>query len=100
MHTTGSPDARDPLPNRKMKDAVELAALHPTPATLHRSIRALPADDGEQEARERLIHALAADRLRDLRDEGVTLAYVAKMYGVETGEMESVEAELLPSRTR
>lgn len=84
-----------------MKDAAELAALHPTPAaTLHRVIRALPADDGEREARERLIHALAADRLRDLRDEGVTLAYVARMYGVDAAEMESVEAELLPSRTR
>ena len=84
-----------------MDHAVELAALQPTPAApVNRTIRALPADDGEREARERLVHALAADRLRDLRDEGVTLAYVAKMYGVEREEMEAVQAELIPSRTR
>jgi DNA invertase Pin-like site-specific DNA recombinase len=34
------------------------------------------------EARTRLIGQLAADRLRDLRDDGVSTAYIARMYGV------------------
>ncbi|HYJ79977.1 MAG TPA: hypothetical protein VEW03_10270 [Longimicrobiaceae bacterium] len=86
-----------------MKDAAELAALPPSPpAAIQRSIRALPVgdDDGERGARERLIHCLAADRLRDLRDEGVTLAYVARMYGVDAAELEAVQAELVSARMR
>ena len=35
------------------------------------------------EARTRLIGQLAADRLRDLRDDGVSTPYIARMYGVD-----------------
>ncbi|MQA92541.1 MAG: hypothetical protein GEU90_20355 [Gemmatimonas sp.] len=48
------------------------------------------ADDGE----DRLIRRLALDRLRDLRDDGVTMAYIGRMYGVSGERMEAVETEL------
>ena len=66
-----------------------------------RALRALPVEEVDIGAatRELLMRRLAADRLRDLRDDGLTLAYVARMYGVEPDEMEAMEAELLPSRT-
>ena len=52
-------------------------------------IRALPLDnDPEVEARNRLVRRLAADRLRELRDDGVTIGYMARMYGVELAAME------------
>jgi hypothetical protein len=61
-------------------------------------IRPLPVDaDGT--ARARLLRRLAADRLRDLRDDGVTLAYVARMYGVDPDLMEEM-ASTLGSGTR
>ncbi|HEX2204067.1 MAG TPA: hypothetical protein VHG91_12240 [Longimicrobium sp.] len=73
-----------------------LAALDTAPPA-PRPIRVLPAGDAAESAtRERLVRRLAADRLRDLRDDGVTLAYVARMYGVDPGDLERLQAELLP----
>jgi hypothetical protein len=70
-----------------------------TPAT--RPIRALPKAEAEAaDPREQVIRRLAADRLRDLRDDGLTLAYAARMYGIEAVEMEALEADLLPWRQR
>jgi hypothetical protein len=56
-------------------------------------IRPLPVD-AEDPARARLVRRLAADRLRDLRDDGVTVGYMARMYGVEQGLMEELVATL------
>lgn len=56
-------------------------------------IRPLAADPKEAE-RARLLRRLAADRLRDLRDDGVTVGYMARMYGVEQGMMEEMIGEL------
>jgi hypothetical protein len=56
-------------------------------------LRAFPAEPRETE-RDKLVRRLAADRLRDLRDDGVTLSYIARMYGVETGLMEEMIGEL------
>lgn len=52
-------------------------------------IRPLPADPQETE-HARLLRRLAADRLRDLRDDGVTVGYMARMYDVEPALMEEV----------
>jgi hypothetical protein len=66
-----------------------------------RPIRVLPAQDAaRREAREALLRRLAADRLRDLRDDGVTTAYVARMYGVERELLEEAMDEVLPSAMR
>lgn len=68
--------------------AAPVAAEAPT-------LRALPVEPAPaREARERLLRQLAADRLRDLRDDGVTLAYVARMYGVEPAFLEEATADL------
>ena len=54
-------------------------------------IRPLPLEaDPKDAARARLLRRLACDRLRDLRDDGVTVAYMARMYGVEQGMMEEM----------
>lgn len=54
-------------------------------------IRPLPVDPDPADAeRARLLRRLASDRLRDLRDDGVTVGYMARMYGVEQGLMEEV----------
>jgi hypothetical protein len=54
-------------------------------------IRALPLDaDPADAARAKLLRRLACDRLRDLRDDGVTVGYMARMYGVEQGMMEEM----------
>ena len=42
------------------------------------------------EARSRLIAQLAADRLRDLRDDGVSMAYIARMYGVDASTIQAM----------
>lgn len=86
-----------------MKHGAEPAALEiaTTPVPPARTIVALPVEDpAVREAREALIRRLAADRLRDLRDDGVTLAYVARMYGVESAALERLESDLAPSRLR
>jgi len=56
-------------------------------------IRPLPFGDDDSD-RARLLRRLAADRLRDLRDDGVTLAYMARMYGVEPELMEEMVGAL------
>lgn len=56
-------------------------------------IRPLPLD-GQDTERARLLRRLAADRLRDLRDDGVTVGYMARMYGVEQGVMEEMVSAL------
>lgn len=54
-------------------------------------IRAIPLDaDPADAARAQLLRRLACDRLRDLRDDGVTVGYMARMYGVEQGMMEEM----------
>ena len=66
--------------------------------TAARPIRALPVNDIEPDPAEALIRRMAADRLRDLRDDGVTLGYVARMYGVEAALLERLQSELIPTR--
>ena len=54
-------------------------------------IRPFPIDtDPADAARARLLRRLACDRLRDLRDDGVTVAYMARMYDVEQGLLEEM----------
>lgn len=54
-------------------------------------IRAFAVEpDPAADARARLLRRLASDRLRDLRDDGVTVGYMARMYGVEQGLMEEM----------
>lgn len=84
-----------------MQHAVEAAYATPTTTPAPRPIRALPVEEVEvPDPRETVIRRLAADRLRDLRDDGLTLAYAARMYGIDADEMAAIEAELLPWRPR
>jgi len=84
-----------------MQHAAEAAHTAPAATPAPRPIRVLPVVEEEvQDLRELVIRRLAADRLRDLRDDGVTLAYAARMYGIDAAEMEALEADLLPSRPR
>jgi hypothetical protein len=85
-----------------MQHAVEAAYATPTTSPAPRPIRALPVEEVVEtpDARETVIRRLAADRLRDLRDDGLTLAYAARMYGIDTEEMAALEAELLPWRQK
>ncbi|MBB4636133.1 hypothetical protein [Longimicrobium terrae] len=58
-------------------------------------IRALPLDPDPQAVEQaRLLRRLATDRLRELRDDGVTPGYIARMYGVELGMMEDTMQSL------
>jgi hypothetical protein len=54
----------------------------------------------EMDPAERLVRRLAADHLRDLRDDGMTLDYVARIYGVSPERMEILYGELLPGPPR
>lgn len=86
-----------------MRNTAQAAALDaPLAAPVPRAtLVALPVDGpAGDELRELLVRRLAADRLRDLRDDGVTMGYVARMYGVDTEILEQLAAELLPLRTR
>jgi hypothetical protein len=84
-----------------MQHAAEAAYAAPTASPAARPIRALPVDEVEApDPLEAVIRRLAADRLRDLRDDGLTLAYAARMYGIDLCEMAALEAELLPWRQR
>lgn len=56
-------------------------------------IRPLPVDAVDAE-RAQLLRRLAADRLRDLRDDGVTVGYMARMYGVDPELMEEMVGTL------
>lgn len=58
-------------------------------------IRSIVLDaDPADAARAALLRRLACDRLRDLRDDGVTVGYMARMYGVEQGMMEEMMSAL------
>jgi hypothetical protein len=76
------------------------AALSPEPTragVASAPIRKLPVTpEAEAAAMDRLIRRLASDRVRDLRDEGVTVGYIARMYDVTTGAMEKLIREELP----
>jgi hypothetical protein len=52
----------------------------------------------ERELRDDLIMRLAADRLRDLRDDGVTMSYVARMYCVDMETLFQISDELSAQR--
>ena len=82
-----------------MREAVEPSLRQPPPvAAESRPLRVIPADPEENARREALIHRLAADRLRDLRDDGVTMAYVARMYDVDRALLDSLLDQLVPTR--
>jgi hypothetical protein len=49
---------------------------------------------GQDSRNDRLIRTLALDRLRDLRDDGVTLDYIGRMYGVSGERIAAVERDL------
>jgi hypothetical protein len=73
-------------------------ALAPPPID-GRLIRALPVQPpAERELRDELIMRLAADRLRDLRDDGVTMSYVARMYCVDMETLFRISDELSARR--
>jgi hypothetical protein len=96
-----APGATHQMHESSMQHAAKAGYSAPsvTPAT--RPMRALPAVEAPtRDPREQLIRRLAADRLRDLRDDGLTLAYAARMYDVDAAEMEALEADLLPWRQR
>lgn len=58
-------------------------------------IRPIPrVPDPQEAARAALLRRLAADRLRDLRDDGVTTGYVARMYGIDRAVLDELMAEL------
>ena len=60
----------------------------------------VPANRAPRPAAERLIRALARDRLRDLRDDGVTIGYIGRMYGVSGERMQEIERELARPSSR
>jgi len=72
----------------------DLPAAPPAP----RAIRALMVGVAEADPSEQVIRRLAADRLRDLADDGVTLAYMARMYDIPADHLERLREELIPSR--
>ncbi|MDB4951054.1 MAG: hypothetical protein JWM27_3703 [Gemmatimonadetes bacterium] len=57
-----------------------------------------PRPDAAQEARARLILRLAADRLRELRDDGVTFGYIARIYDVPPETMTRLYDDLVRPR--
>jgi hypothetical protein len=68
-----------------------------TSATIH----LLPRPAGpDAVATGRLIRLLAADRIRDLRDDGVTDAYIARMYEVDEEALATVIRDELPLTRR
>lgn len=82
-----------------MREAAEPSLRPKSPAAQEApTLRVIPVDAEENALREALIQRLAADRLRDLRDDGVTLAYVARMYEVDPGLLERLQGELVPTR--
>ena len=70
--------AEPALPLAQARQTASVTPIRPVP------FEAGPADG----VRARLLRRLAGDRLRDLRDDGVTVGYMARMYGVEQGVME------------
>lgn len=74
---TGAEPALPLAPDRQTASVTPIRSI---------SIDPDPADGD----RARLLRRLATDRLRDLRDDGVTVGYMARMYGVEQGLMEEM----------
>jgi hypothetical protein len=58
------------------------------------ALRVVPADEQRSSAVDALVRRLAADRLRELRHDGVTPGYVARMYEVDVELLEQAIAEL------
>jgi hypothetical protein len=86
----------------RMRNGAEPSFL-PEPETLPHApaLRVLPTEhERVRAARDALVQRLAADRVRELRDDGVTMAYVARIYDVEIELLEQVLAELMPGRPR
>ncbi|HET6231769.1 MAG TPA: hypothetical protein VFE05_16965 [Longimicrobiaceae bacterium] len=75
--------------------------IHERRTGTERRSRHLRLDDEQRdphaEARAKLILALAADRLRELRDDGVTFGYIARMYEVPTDMLQKLHTELVPT---
>jgi hypothetical protein len=78
------------VPTPPARSAAASATIHPLP-------RAAAA---ETAATDRLIRLLASDRIRDLRDEGVTDAYIARMYRVSEPALQAVIRDELPFTRR
>lgn len=70
---------RDPRPTRVARPALTL----------------VPAYDPDREA---LVRTLALDRIRELHDDGVTMEYVGRMYGVSGEYLADLESELRRDR--
>lgn len=83
MMSTGAEAARTPETARSGSASTPIRTLPITP-------------QAQAAATDRLIRRLATDRVRDLRDEGVTVGYIARMYGVSTEAMEKLIREELP----
>jgi hypothetical protein len=61
-------------------------------------LRAVDMADPSHEARAQLILRLAADRLRELKDDGVTFGYIARMYDVPAETMTHLYDDLVRPR--
>jgi hypothetical protein len=82
------------MPHPAEHDAFAKPMLSAVPRTLH----AVSQPGETLSPQDSVILRLAADRLRDLRDEGLTAACIGRMYGLESEELEAIAARLLPSR--
>jgi hypothetical protein len=84
-----------------MPHAAEISTLDTTAPPAPRPMRALPVETvPEPSVRDELIRRLAGDRLRDLRDDGVTLGYIARMYGADVDDIRALASDLVPSMRR
>jgi len=83
-----------------MPQGAQAAALRDLPVATPapRPMRALVVGAAEPDAGEQVIRRLAADRLRDLADDGVTLACMARMYDIPADHLERLREKLIPSR--
>lgn len=70
----------------------------PRPARDSRTTRdarpALTLVPAYDQTREALVRTLALDRIRELHDDGVTMEYVGRMYGVSGEYLADLESEL------
>jgi hypothetical protein len=78
------------VPAPSARSAATSATIHPLPRTAV----------AEAVATDRVIRLLAADRIRDLRDDGVTEAYIARMYEVDEEALAAVIRDELPVARR
>jgi hypothetical protein len=89
--TSPAPTRAEDLMTTEANAARPLAETRPAASVT--PIRPLAVASRDTE-RARLLRRLAADRLRDLRDDGVTIGYMARMYDVEKAMMEEMIAAL------